>query len=125
MNILLDTDIAIEILRARDQAILKKWTGLITSGTTVLYSPVTAAEVWAGAFPNEHQIISRFFRPLICIPTDYEIGRLAGELLKRFAKSQGLEIGDAFIAATAIQHHNALWTRNCKHYPMPDLAFYA
>jgi predicted nucleic acid-binding protein len=125
MNILLDTDIAIEILRARDQAILSKWTGIIAEGATVLYTPVTTAEVWAGAFPSEHQIISRFFRPLICIPTDYEIGRLAGELLKRFAKSQGLEIGDAFIAATAIQHQTSLWTRNRKHYPMADLSFYA
>ncbi|MGD0830525.1 MAG: type II toxin-antitoxin system VapC family toxin [Terracidiphilus sp.] len=125
MSILLDTDIAIEILRARDQAILAKWTGFITTGATVLYSPVTAAEVWAGALPNEYQIIARFFRPLICIPTDYEIGRLAGELLRRFAKSRGLEIGDAFIAATAIQHQTSLWTRNRKHYPMADLVFHA
>ncbi len=124
MTILLDTDVAIEILRARNQIISSKWSALVASGAVVGYAPVIAAEVWAGAFPHEHQLISTFFRPLICIPTDYEIGRLAGELLRKFAKSHSLEIPDALIAATAIQQRAALWTRNRKHYPMPQLSFY-
>jgi tRNA(fMet)-specific endonuclease VapC len=124
MNVLIDSDIAIEILRARDQAILSKWTEVIISSTTVFYSPVTAAEVWAGAFTSEHPLIIRFFRPLICIATDYETGRLAGELLNKFAKSHRLEIGDALIAAAAIQNQTALWTRNRKHYPMAGVSFY-
>ena len=82
------------------------------------------AEVWAGALPREHQLISIFFRPLICIPADYEIGELAGALLRKFAKSHGLEIPDALIAATAIQHNAALWTRNRKRYPMPQLTLF-
>ena len=31
---------------------------------------------------------------------------------------------DALIAATAVLHHATLWTRNRKHYPMPDVNFY-
>jgi predicted nucleic acid-binding protein len=124
VTVILDTDVAIEILRARNQVISSKWSALVASGAVVLYSPVIAAEVWAGALPHEHQLISTFFRPLICIPTDYEIGELAGELLRRFAKSHSLEIPDALIAATAIQHRAALWTRNRKHYAMPQLTFY-
>jgi predicted nucleic acid-binding protein len=124
VNVLIDTDIAIEILRARDQAILSKWTGLIVSGAVVLYSPVTAAEVWAGALPSEYQLISRFFRPLICFATDYDIGQLAGEFLRKYNRSHSLELGNALIAATALLRQSALWTRNRKHYPMPGLTFY-
>jgi predicted nucleic acid-binding protein len=120
----LDTDVTIEILRARNQVISAKWSALVASGAVVCYSPVIAAEAWAGALPHEHQLISIFFRPLICIPTNYEIGKLAGELLRKFAKSHGLEIPDALIAATAIQHQAALWTRNRRHYPMPQLTLY-
>ena len=125
MTVLIDTDIAIEVLRARDQAILSKWSALALSGADVLYSPVTAAEVWAGALPREHQLISRFFRPLLCIATDYEAGQLAGEFLRKFARSHNLEIPDALIAAAAVQHRAALWTRNRKHYPMTGLTFYS
>jgi predicted nucleic acid-binding protein len=124
LTVILDTDVAIEILRSRNETISSKWSALVASGSVVLYSPVIAAEVWAGALPHEHQLISIFFRPLICIPADYEIGKLAGELLRKFAKSHGLEIPDALIAATAIQNRAALWTRNRKHYPMPQLTIF-
>ena len=124
MTVFLDTDVAIEILRSRNPIISSKWFELAAAGAVVFYSPVVAAEVWAGARPHEHQLISIFFRPLVCIPADYEIGELAGELLRKFAKSHGLEIPDALIAATAILYKAALWTRNRKHYPMPSLVFF-
>ena len=124
MTVFLDTDIAIEVLRAKNRVISSKWSALTESGAVVLYSPVVAAELWAGALPHEHQLISVFFRPLICIATDYEIGELAGALLRKFAKSHSLEIADALIAATAIQHKAPLLTRNRKYYPMPELKFY-
>jgi predicted nucleic acid-binding protein len=124
VNVLLDTDIAIEILRAKNQAISSRWSALVASGAVVFYTPVVAAEVWAGAHPPDYALISIFFRPLICIPADYQIGELAGALLREFAKSHGLEIPDALIAATAIQFDAALWTRNRKHYPMPQLTIF-
>jgi predicted nucleic acid-binding protein len=124
VSILLDTDIAIEILRARNQSILSTWSSLALSGESVFYSPITAAEVWRGAFAHEHHLIGRFFRPLVCLPADYETGRTAGDLLRQYRKSHNLEVPDALIAAAAIQHQAALWTRNRKHYPMPHLTFY-
>jgi predicted nucleic acid-binding protein len=36
-----------------------------------------------------------------------------------------LKIADTLIAATAILHKATLWTRNKKHYPMPQLTFYS
>ncbi len=125
MTVLLDSDIAIEILRGRNHAILSIWQALADSEANVFYSSVTATEVWGGAFPEEFPFIQRFFRPLICLPPDYETGYHAGELLRQYRKSHSLEVPDAIIAAAAIQHDAALWTRNRKHYPMPQITFYA
>jgi hypothetical protein len=81
--------------------------------------------VWAGVRPSEHEATSRFFTHLTCVPVEYTTGQLAGALLHQFSKSHNLKIGDALIAATALQHKGALWTRNRKHYPMPELTFYS
>jgi predicted nucleic acid-binding protein len=124
MNVLLDSDIVIEILRSRDPVILSQWNTLAYSGGDILFSPVTVAEVWAGARSSEHQAISRFFPMLLCAACEYETGKLAGDFLRQFYKSHNVKIGDALIAATAVLSQAALWTRNRKHYPMPGLTFY-
>jgi hypothetical protein len=122
VNVLLDTDVVIEIQRGNDRTILAKWEHLLGSGILVFYSPVVSAEVWAGARPREHLLIQYFFDALSCLTVDAETGKLAGDLTRRFGKSHSLEIPDALIAATAIQHDASLWTRNRKHYPMPELS---
>jgi hypothetical protein len=125
MSVLLDSDVVIEILRSRDQAILSQWQSLASTSEVILFSPITAAEVWGGARSNEQGATSRFFSHIACVPADYVIGQLAGGFLRQFSKSHGLKIADALIAATAVQQKAALWTRNRKHYPMPELSFYA
>jgi predicted nucleic acid-binding protein len=125
VSVFIDSDIVIEVLRARNQAILAQWSALAASSAPILVSPITIAEVGAGALPHESQIISRFFAPLTCVAIDEKIGQLAGEYLRQYSKSHNLQIADAFIAASAAQNQAALWTRNRKHYPMPDLSFYA
>ena len=124
MVVFVDSDILIEVLRARDQAITSSWLSLGTAGTKLLYSPVSSAEIWEGARPREHEQTERLFRPLHCVPIDEKIGVLAGRFLRQFSKSHSLELPDAMIAASAHQSHAALWTRNRKHYPMPELTFY-
>jgi predicted nucleic acid-binding protein len=125
MSILLDSDIVIEVMRAKDQALLAKWSVATASNEDILFSPVTAAEIWAGARPNEHPGISGFFRRITCASADYKIGQMAGEFLRQYAKSHGVEIADALVSATTIQNRAVLWTRNRKHYPMPSLSFYS
>ena len=125
MSILIDSDIVIEVLRARDQAILSQWSALADSRSPVLVSPITIAEVGAGARAGELQAISRLFAPLTCVAIEQKIGRLAGEYLRQYGKSHNLKIADALIAASAAQSQAALWTRNRKHYPMPDLVFHS
>ncbi len=124
MSILIDSDIVIEVLRARDPAIESRWEILASSHETAFYSPVTLAEVWAGVRPHEQQNTARFFGFLNCAPSDRRIGELAGRFLRQYSKSHSLKIGDALIAATAIENQAQLWTRNRKHYPMPELSFY-
>ena len=52
------------------------------------------------------------------IHIDAAIGQLAYELLKRYAKSDGLRTFDSLIAATAIEQDCALVSRNRKHFAM-------
>jgi predicted nucleic acid-binding protein len=124
VTVLVDSDIVIEVCRERDHDILSKWRELGQSGRAILYSPVTAAELWSGVRPREHEALMDFFRALLCAPIDYETGRQAGDYLRQYRKSHGLQISDALIAATALLNHAELWTRNRKHYPMKELSFY-
>jgi hypothetical protein len=123
VKILVDSDILIEVLRGRNEEVLSRWVALADSGEVILYSPVTSAEIWAGARPDEEAQIARLFRPLLCATMDAECGKLAGRFLRQFGKSHGLEIADALIAASAHLLQAQLWTRNRKHYPMQELSF--
>jgi predicted nucleic acid-binding protein len=124
MALLVDSDILIEVSRARDFRVLTKWRELMESDTSVLYSPVTAAELWAGAKPNEFDAIRRLFDSLTCVPIEREIGAQAGHFLRQFGKSHSLEVADALIAASAAITGALLWTRNRKHFPMKELSFF-
>lgn len=123
MTVLVDSDVLIEVTRARDAATLAKWADLAESNNTVLCTPVSVAELWHGARPSEHKVLRDLFRALACVPLDAETGTQAGEYLRAYHKSHGVELGDALIAAATLQHNAMLWTRNRKHYPM-GLAFY-
>ena len=124
MTVLIDSDILIEVSRGRDKALVSRWTELGASDALILFSPVSAAELWAGARPAEHASLEALFEALVCVPADAAIGRRAGEYLRRYRKSHAVEPGDALIAATAMASGARLWTRNRKHYPMPELGFY-
>jgi predicted nucleic acid-binding protein len=124
VTVLVDSDILVEVSRSRDRQILLRWEELSRSEGFVLYSPVTAAELWAGAWPREYEGLTKLLRTLICVPIDADTGRLAGDYLRHYRKSHGLALGDALIAATAFLNRAQLWTRNYKHYPMKELSFF-
>jgi predicted nucleic acid-binding protein len=125
MTVFIDTDVVIEVLRGRNRVITENCQRLAASQVAILISPVTIAEVGAGARPLEKDAIARLFAPLICVPINALIGQRAGEYLLLYARSHNVEIGDALIAASAMQSNAALWTRNRKHYPMPELTMHA
>jgi predicted nucleic acid-binding protein len=124
VTVLVDSDILIEVSRGKDQAIVGRWLELSESDSLVLYSPVSATELWAGARPAEHRALTNLFRTLACVPIDGETGQRAGDYLRQYRGSHSVELGDALIASAALLNHAALWTRNRRHYPMKGLSFF-
>ena len=53
--VLVDSDILIEVARARDQSVLARWDELSRSDAAILCSPVTIAELWHGVRPQEQE----------------------------------------------------------------------
>ena len=124
MTVLVDSDILIEVSRGKNAGIVSKWRQLSDSEAAVLYSPISVAELWAGARPHEHDALNRLFEALTCAPVDNEAGRQAGHYLRLYGGSHGIEIADALIAASAVANNAELWTRNRKHYPMQEVSFF-
>ncbi|HLI82304.1 MAG TPA: type II toxin-antitoxin system VapC family toxin [Bryobacteraceae bacterium] len=124
MSVLIDSDILIEVSRGRDLPIVSRWLTLARSKEKILYSPVSAAEIWSGALPGEFETTDYLFGSMTCLPIDGQTGRQAGAYLHAYRKSHGLRMADALIAAGAVLSGAALWTRNRKHFPMKEIEFY-
>lgn len=124
MTVLVDSDILIEVSRGRNTEIISQWIDLSKSDVAVLYSPVSAAELWAGARPNESDSLNNLFQSLTCSSIDEQVGRDAGVYLRRYRRSHGIEIADALIAASAVANNAELWTRSRRHYPMKEVSFF-
>ena len=124
MTVLVDSDILIEVSRGKNAGIVARWMDLSNSDAAVLYSPVSVAELWAGARPNEHDSLNNLFGAISCAPIDKEVGRQAGTWLRKYRLSHGVEVADALMAASAVANNAALWTRNRKHYPMKEVSFF-
>jgi len=82
------------------------------------------AELWRGARRGEGEYLRRLFAGMSCLSVDEQIGEASGALLRRYSKSHGTGLADALIAATAMFHDIPLWTRNRRHYPMPEIRFF-
>jgi len=53
VTVLTDSDILIEVARGRDKTTVSQWLELGQSDALILYSAISAAELWAGARPPE------------------------------------------------------------------------
>lgn len=123
-QILVDSDVLIEVTRARHPFLVARWEELIQSDANVFCSPISVAELWLGARTHEQDALEALFRGILCVPIDANVGRRAGEFLARYRKSHHLVLADAMIAATASIHDLALWTRNRRDYPMSEISFF-
>ena len=93
-------------------------------GVPTYCSPISWAEVFAGVRPGEEAVTEGFFVARGETALDAVTGRRAGTYLARYARSHGVGIADALVAATASTTGLTLWTLNRRHYPMDDLRFH-
>jgi predicted nucleic acid-binding protein len=120
LSCLLDTDIAIDFLRGRSYArkLLENWSG---EGLLAI-STLTQLEIYQGMKTREEQATNVFLDGLVSITVDVHIARQAGRMIGEFrSKGVTVSIGDAIIAATALQASIPLLTNNLEHYPFPGL----
>jgi hypothetical protein len=104
--------------------VIEQALALERSGVGTFCSAISWAEVYAGVRRGEEEATDAFFETRGAVALDARIGRRAGAYLARYAKSHGVEIGDALIAAAAAVSGLRLWTLNRRHYPMTDLRFF-
>ena len=78
---------------------------------------MSRAEIRAGSRPGERAAIAAFFRSLTPIAIEASTGEVAGEQLSKYARSHGVQMGDALIAASALESAADLATFNARHFP--------
>jgi len=122
-DILLDSDVIIQWLRGY-QPVADSLLKVLGSGHNLLWTPVSIAEIFAGARKSESAPIEKLFLILETLPISATIGRKAGYYLQKYSKSHSVELGDALIAASACITRLSLWTLNRKHYPMPEIRLF-
>lgn len=115
-GILLDSDVIIRFFRGKEDIVSAIHKVIIHSNIYV--TPISIAEIYAGARPKEEKIINAFFSLIDTVDITYTTGKLAGEYLNKYSKSHNVEIADSLIAATSTNFSLKLWTLNRKHYPM-------
>ena len=112
--VLCDTDIFIEALKNNPRAT----DSLRNIGfENIAISAITLMELYFGAL-NKRELAkmkSRLLK-LKIVQLDQDISESATGLVERYAKSHGLHIPDALIAATAISHRMELLTYNVKDF---------
>ncbi len=119
-HLLIDTDVLVDHLRGLEQA--KRFLrGRRESGDLLYCSVITHAELLAGARPSEEPLLRALLRTLQAVTINEAIAEQAGLYCRQYAKSHGLLLPDALIAASAKSASATLVTLNAKHFPMKDI----
>jgi predicted nucleic acid-binding protein len=117
-RILLDTDVLIDVLRARHvtQAFLLD----LTREATPCCSAVTVGELYAGMRESERGATAALIESLVILPVTRQIAEIAGDL-RRSVRRSGATIADCLIAATGIVDAMPVATGNVKHFRLPGV----
>jgi predicted nucleic acid-binding protein len=112
--ILCDTNVIIEALKKNPVVIQTiEEIGL----ERIAVSVITVMELYYGALHKaELKKIKRHLSSIRIFQIDEAISVAASELIERYAKSHGLQIPDALIAATSINRDLQLYTENTKDF---------
>ena len=116
-----DADVIIEVLR-KNPAVASYLRNDIGAFNIVL-SAITIAEIQQGAINKENfQQINRLLKQYIVLPIDHHISNIFSSLVQRYVLSHDTDLGDTFVAATALHYQLPLLTMNYKHYKhIPNL----
>lgn len=115
-HFLIDTDVIIEYLRGREQAIkyLESLEG------TLHVSAITVAELYSGVRDNEQEALAQFLSAFDVVAVDHALAQDAGLCRKSHKPAHGTGLADAIVAMSAKAAGAVLVTFNERHYPMVD-----
>ena len=120
MTYLLDTNVCIESLRGRNQAVVRQLAA--TPAGDVRLCSVVKAELYHGACRSQQSQanlvkVEDFVRPFVSLPFDDDAAREYGRLRANL-ESRGVAIGpnDLQIAAIALIHGLTLVTHNTREF---------
>jgi predicted nucleic acid-binding protein len=115
LPVLADTDVLIDYLRGRGEAVV-----FVRNRTDrIVISAIVVAELYAGVKGDQEEaLLEGVLAVSRVLPVTAEIARASGLLKGQYAKSHGVGLSDAIVAATAQVENAELATLNVKHYPM-------
>ena len=121
MRVYLDTDILIWHLRGEKKA-LTFLQGLSSNQEYELWTgALQRAEVVFFMRPEEEEMTLLILSQVHTAPIDQIIVDKAGILYRQWHPTHGIDVNDAFLAATVMHSGGLIFTQNVKHYPMPDI----
>ena len=119
---LLDSDVIIWYLRGR--ADVRRWVAWLSAHERPSCSALSVLEVAAGTRPHEEAVTRAFLESLDVIAPRASLTWRAGIWIRDFQRrGVTLDMVDAVIAATAVEHSLLLATFNTRHYPLSELTF--
>ena len=114
-HVLVDTDVMVDFLRGHPKAVAL----VQAQSAQIILSSIVAAELYAGVRGDEElSTLDSLIQLFRIVPVSPELARAAGLYKRDYAKSHGIGLADAIVAATAQAENADLKTHNTKHYPM-------
>ena len=121
MRAYVDADVLIWHLRG-EPAALAFLSGLRDHGGYELWTgALQRAEVVFFMRPGEEEATELLLSTLRTAPLDERLVDAAGRLYRRWHPSHGIDVNDAFLAATVQATGGKIYTLNTKHFPMDDV----
>ena len=112
-NIVLDTNVLIEILKNNQQTIKQ----VESLSPPLFVSVISAMELIYGALnKNEQKKLQQFLSLFTIIELNEKISKQAFSLITQYAKSHTLDIPDALIAASCLESNKILFSYNRKDF---------
>ena len=117
-RLLLDTDVLVEYLRGREEAV--EYLEGLTSDLYV--SVISVAELFAGVRGDDEEwSLRQFLLAFDALPVSEKVARTGGLHRRDYGPSHGTGLADVLIAATAEENGAKLVSFNRRHFPMVEV----